>query len=139
MPPKPVNAATRSARPLDAFLDLQVMPNPPWSSSCEGTVWAGERVHVSAQGFLPGTAVSIYSSSPGQTSVEQLIGSARADSKGGVSVDAKVPAGATGFHPGGVSAGLIFLDAIGLGPGGKHADATSMLQMAPPGSLCAQH
>ena len=126
-------------QPLDRFLDLEVSPIPVWSSSCEGTVWAGERLHVSAQGFRPRTGVSIYSSSPGQRSIEQRIGAARADSKGAISATVTVPSDATGFRPRGTGTSLTFLDAIGFGPGGTHADASSMLGLAPVGSPCTLH
>jgi hypothetical protein len=48
-----------------------------------------------------------------------------------------IPLGATGFNQSGSNAGLMGLDAIGLGAdGSSHADALAMIQLANPRSIC---
>jgi hypothetical protein len=81
--------------------------------------------------------VSLYVTSPGLGSTgAQQVGSATADANGNVSATIRIPAAATGFTPAGGSAGLVFVDAIGLGAGGTHVDDTASTGLVPHTSTC---
>lgn len=130
-----VSTAT-STDPADSIRDLQVSSVGVTYPSCEGTVRAGGRVRVVGRGFAPSTSVDVYTTSPGQTDVEQQIGSVTSDSAGAIDTVVTVPVGATGFTAEGTSGNLIGFDAIGLGPGGTHADALTMVGLASRRSIC---
>lgn len=134
-PKKP--AATTSTVPANSITDLRVTPAGVTYPSCKGTFRAGERVHVTGSGFAPSASVTVYTTSPGQASLEQQVSSVTSDSSGTIDTVVTIPVGATGFSQQGVSGNLIGFDAIGLGPDGtSHADALSMEQLASRRSLC---
>ena len=58
-------------------------------------------------------------------------------STGSVSGIIRIPLAATGFTLPGSKAGVIFIDAIGTGPGGAHVDDVAMQGLAKPGGACS--
>lgn len=128
---------TAGTVPANSITNLRVTPVGVTYPGCDGNVRAGDRVRVVGGGFAPSTRVTVYTTSPGQTSLEQQVGSVTSDSTGAVDTVVKVPANATGFHRAGTSGGLIGFDAIGFGTDGtSHADALSMNGLDIPPSLC---
>jgi len=121
----------------DTIRALTVTPVTVASAGCEGTLQAGQEVQVTGSGFLPGTAVRVYVTSPGQATLEQLVATVTADSSGAVDTTIRVPLTATGFVQQGATGGLIGLDAIGLATSGvSHADALALAGLVPHGSEC---
>ena len=128
---------TAGTAPANTITKLQVTPIGVTYPGCDGNVRAGDRVRVVGSGFAPSTSVTVYTTSPGQASLEQKVGSVTSDSTGNVDTVVKVPADATGFHRAGARGGLIGFDAIGFGTDGtSHADALSMNGLNIPQSLC---
>jgi lysophospholipase L1-like esterase len=116
---------------------LTADPLTPGSDDCTGTYQAGQQVAVSGGGFQPGTSVEIYASSAGYGSVaELLVGQATADADGHFAAVVRVPLSATGFTPEGSAAGLVILDAIGLGSEADHWDDVAIIGLAPHDSSC---
>jgi len=116
---------------------LDVQPVTQGTADCAGTFQAGQTLTVAGGGFAPGTAVSLYVTSPGLGATgEQQVGSATADPSGNVSATIRIPLAATGFTPSGASAGLAFIDAIGTGTGGTHVDDVAPAGLAPHTSSC---
>jgi hypothetical protein len=123
--------------PSIAVNDLAVQPVTPGTADCEGTYQAGQVLTVNGGGFAPGAAVSLYVTSPGLgNTAEQQVGSATADASGNVSATIRIPLAATGFTSAGASAGLVFIDALGLGAGGTHVGDIAWAGLAPPASTC---
>jgi hypothetical protein len=105
------------------------------SSKCqpgaEGTYRPGDHLTVTGSGFSPGVSVRLYLASPGVSkSAQSLVGQATADASGSISVTVPIPNHATGFTQSGAKAGIVFLDAIGLGSGGTHVDDVAMAGLA---------
>jgi hypothetical protein len=129
-------AATTDAPAVDVST-LTTEPITPGTVDCEGTYQAGQQVLVGGDGFGPGGSVQLYVSSQGLGSVvEQQVGQFTADSSGHVAGTIRIPLNATGFTPSGAKAGLVFIDAIGLGPDGAHVDDVAMVGLAPHSSSC---
>jgi hypothetical protein len=138
-PPADPPAATTTATtaPAIAVNSLGVQPVTSGTADCTGTFQAGQTLTATGGGFAPGATVSLYVTSPGLGSTgAQQVGSATADANGNVSATIRIPAAATGFTPAGASAGLVFVDAIGLGAGGTHVDDTASAGLAPHTSTC---
>jgi hypothetical protein len=116
---------------------LTVEPVISGTAACAGTYQAGQQVLVSGDGFAPGASVLLYVTSPGLLPAnEQQVGQLTADSSGHVAGTIRIPPSATGFTPSGSLAGLVFINALGLGPDGAHVDDTAMLGLAPHTSSC---
>lgn len=116
---------------------LTAEPVTAGSDDCAGTYQAGQRVAVAGDGFVPGTPVEIYASSAGYGSAtEVLVGTATADADGHVSQVVRVPLAATGFRPDGAAAGLVVLDAFGLGTDAEHLDDVALVGLAPHDGAC---
>lgn len=130
-------AATATAGPPIQLTDLTTTPVTSAAAGCAGTLQAGQQVNITSTGFLPGTPVSIYSDSPGQSELEEQLATVTADSTGAINTIITIPSSATGFVQPGASVGSIFLDAIGLGADGvSHAAAIAMQGLALPASGC---
>jgi len=107
------------------------------SDDCADTYQAGQQVQVSGDGFVPGTAVQLYVTSPGLSTTGDLqVGDATADANGQVEGVIRIPLAATGFIQADASAGFVFLDALGLGTVADHLDDVAMVGLAPPTSSC---
>jgi hypothetical protein len=108
------------------------------ADDCAGTFQAGQQVEVTGGGFVPGTAVQLYVTSPGLGDTgEAKVGDATADANGNVSAVVRIPLAAKGFFTDqGASAGTVFIDAIGLGSGADHQDDIAMVGLAPHTSSC---
>lgn len=127
-------AATLGA---DTITNLTVSPVGPTFPGCARTLRAGQQVRVVGSGFQPSATVTVYTTSPGQASLEQQVGSVTADGSGAIDTIVTIPVGATGFTSQGTSGNLIGFDAIGIGPdGAAHADSLSMENLASRRSLC---
>ncbi len=134
-PPAPPPAPTTV--PSVTVRELTVQPVTQATAACAGTYQAGQTVTVTGGGFAPGATVSLYVSSPGLgATAEQQVATVTADGNGNVASTFRIPLAATGFTPSGASAGLVFVDAIGLGPGGTHQDDTADAGLAPHTSPC---
>ena len=134
-PIAPAPAATTA--PADSISALSVTPAGVTYPSCEGHFRAGQQVKVTGSGFAPSTTVTVYSSSPGQSSTEQQVGQVTSDSSGAIDTNVTIPVGATGFTVSGTNGGLVGLDAIGTGANGSsHADALNMIPLASRRSIC---
>ena len=95
---------------------LTALPLTPGPEDCSGTFRAGQEIAVSGGGFVPGTPVELYASSMGfGATPELLLATLTADANGDVSAVVRIPLAATGFRPEGAAAGIVFLDALGLG------------------------
>jgi hypothetical protein len=133
-------ATTAPTTPPIAIHELGVQPVTASTAACEGTFQAGQTLTAAGGGFGPGATVSLYVTSPGLGSTgSQQVGSATADANGNISATIRVPAAATGFVPAGAtaSAGLVFVDAIGLGADGvTHVDDNASAGLAPRASTC---
>ena len=107
------------------------------SADCGGTYQAGQQVQVAGDGFVPGTAVQLVVSSPGLgPSGELQVGEVTADAAGHAAGVVRIPLSATGFRQAGASAGIVFLDAIGLGSAADHQDDVAMAGLAPHDGSC---
>lgn len=125
------------AVPAIGFGPLTAQAVTAGSGDCNGTFQAGQRVAVSGDGFVPGTRVEIYASSAGYGSVtELLVGTTTADADGHAAAVVRVPLSATGFRPEGAAAGLVVLDAIGLGTAVERLDDVALIGLAPRDSSC---
>jgi hypothetical protein len=134
--PAVISTADTTA-PSVAVNTLDVEPVTQGTSNCQGTYQAGQELAVAGGGFAPGAAVGLYVTALGLgATAAQQVGSATADVNGNVSATIRVPPAATGFTPAGASAGLVFVDAVGLGAGGTHVDDTASTGLAPPTSSC---
>ncbi len=116
---------------------LTALPLTPGPEDCSGTFRAGQEVAVSGGGFVPGTPVQLYASSMGfGTTPELLLATLTADANGDVSTVVRIPLAATGFRPEGATAGIVFLDALGLGTAVDHLDDVAMVGLSAPGGSC---
>ena len=116
---------------------LTALPLTPGPEDCSGTVRAGQEVAVSGGGFVPGATVQVYAGSLGfGTTPELLLATLTADANGDVSTIVRVPLAATGFRPEGAAAGIVFLDALGLGTAIDHLDLVAMVGLSAPGASC---
>ena len=116
---------------------LTALPLTPGPEDCSGTFRAGQEVAVSGGGFVPGTPVQLYASSMGfGTTPELLLATLTADANGDVSTVVRIPLAATGFRPDGAAAGVVFLDALGLGTAVDHLDDVAMVGLSAPGGSC---
>ena len=107
------------------------------SDDCADTYQAGQQVQLSGEGFVPGTTVQLYVTSPGLGSSGELgVGSATADANGHIAGVVRIPLAATGFTQVGASAGMVFLDAIGAGSAASHQDDVAIVGLAPHTSAC---
>jgi hypothetical protein len=89
------------------------------------------------QGFAPGASVQLLITSPGLgPTAEQQVAQVTADSTGDIATTIRIPLGATGFTPPGAQAGIIFANAIGLGPTGAHVDDIAPMRLVPHSSAC---
>ena len=128
---------TVTATAADVVQTLTARPVTTGTVDCEGTYQAGQQLSVNGDGFAPGASVQLYMTSPGLTPAgEQQVAQLTADSAGHVASTIRIPLTATGFTPSGSKAGLIFVDAIGSGPGGVHIDDVAMEGLAPHSSSC---
>jgi hypothetical protein len=133
LPDPPAVTAVPAVR-VDA---LTAHPVSAGSADCADTYQAGQQVQVSGGGFVPGSAVQLYVTSPGLGSTGELqLGTATADAGGAVASLVRIPLAATGFTRAGASAGMVFLDAIGLGSSAGHLDDVAMIGLAPHSSSC---
>lgn len=127
-----------TANATDAVQRLMVQPLTIGTTACEGTYTAGQQALVSGSGFAPNATVRVYVTSAGlKPAGQQLVVQFKADSTGSVSGIIRIPLTATGFTLPGSKAGVIFIDAIGTGPGGVHVDDVDMEGLAKPGSACS--
>jgi hypothetical protein len=109
------------------------------SDDCADTYQSGQLVEVSGGGFVPGTAVQLYVTSPGLGDTGELqVGNASADADGYITAVVRIPLAARGFIQPGASAGMVFVDAIGLGSGADHQDDIAMVGLAPHTSSCGR-
>jgi hypothetical protein len=117
---------------------LAVQPATTGSSAeCEGTYQAGQKLSVVGQGFAPGASVQLFITSPGLgPTAEQQVAQVTADSAGNIATIVRIPLAATGFNLPGAQAGVVFADAIGLGPDGAHVDDIAPMKLVPHGSTC---
>lgn len=136
-PPALPDPPSTLAIPADGFGTLTVQPVSVGSTACAGSFQAGQQVQVSGGGFVPGTSVQLIVSSPGLDSAGELqVGTATADATGHIAATVRIPLSATGFTPSGASAGIVFLDAIGLGSAADHQDDVTMVGLAGHDSGC---
>lgn len=135
--PSAAATTTATTAPAIAINTLGVQPVTSGTADCTGTFQAGQTLTVAGGAFAPGAAVSLYVTSPGlgDTGAQQ-VGSVTADADGNVSATIRIPLAATGYAPAGASAGLVFVDAIGLGADGTHVDDTAFAGLAPHTSTC---
>jgi hypothetical protein len=125
------------ATPAVGVGTLTALPLTPGPEDCSGTFRAGQEVAVSGGGFVPGTPVELYASSMGfGTTPELLLATLTADANGDVSTVVRIPLAATGFRPEGAAAGIVFLDALGLGTAVGNLDDVAMVGLAAPGGSC---
>lgn len=135
-PAAAIKPAAAAAGP-DTITNLNVSPAGVTFPGCEGTFRAGQQVQVTGSGFEPSATVTVYTTSPGQASLEQQVGTVTADSTGAINTAVTIPVGATGFSTAAASGNLIGLDAIGTGAdGSSHADALDMVGLASRRSIC---
>jgi hypothetical protein len=135
-PPTPDPPAT-NVIPAVGTGELAAQPISSGSDDCSGTFQAGQQVGVSGSGFVPGTAVHVYVTSPGLGSTgEAKVADLTADASGAVAATVRVPLAATGFTQPGAAAGTVFIDAIGLGSASSHQDDVAMVGLAPRSSDC---
>lgn len=93
MPWRLDRAAVRSTAPSRSRASVTAS-----TVACEGTLQAGQEVHVSGSGFAAGASVSVYVTSPGLgDDLEQQVATVTADSHGAISATVRVPLAATGF------------------------------------------
>ena len=136
-PPALPDPPTVTATATDVVQTLTVLPVTTGTADCEGTYQAGQQLSVSGDGFTPGGSVQLYLTSPGLGPTgEQQVAQLTADSAGHIAGTIRIPLTATGFTPSGSKAGIIFVDAIGSGPGGVHTDDVAMEGLAPHSSSC---
>ena len=136
-PPALPDPPSTLALPADGFGTLTVQPVSAGSTDCAGSFQAGQQVQVSGGGFVPGTSVQLIVSSPGLDSAGELqVGTATADGTGHIAATVRIPLSATGFTPAGASAGIVLLDAIGLGSAADHQDDVTMVGLAGHDSGC---
>ena len=134
--PLPDPPAT-TAIPAVGVGTLTAHPVTSGSSDCSDTYQAGQQVQVSGDGFVPGTTVQLYVTSPGLGPTGELqVGAATADANGHIAGVVRIPLAATGFTQAGASAGIVFLDAIGVGSAAAHLDDVAMVGLAPHASSC---
>jgi hypothetical protein len=126
------------ATATDVVQTLTVQPLAPGTTDCEGTYTAGQQVSVSGSSFAPNASVQLYVTSAGlEPDGQQQVAQFTADTNGFVSGTIRIPPTATGFTFSGSQTGLFFVDAIGTGPDGVHADDVAMAGLAKPGSNCS--
>ncbi len=134
--PLPDPPATHVAS-ADSLTRLTVTPSTPAGLQCEGTLQAGQKVEVRADGFAPGATVRAVVSSPGLGKTnDQTVGTFTADASGAVSGELTVPLAASGYTWAGASAGVAFIDLLGAGSDQSHRDATAITGLAPHASAC---
>jgi hypothetical protein len=81
--------------------------------------------------------VGLYVESPGLgNTAEQQVDQVTSDSGGNIASTFRIPLAATGFTPPGAQTGIIFANAIGLGPRGAHVDDVALMGLAPHSSAC---
>lgn len=132
------NLSSVTAKATDAVQTLTVQPLTIGTTACEGTYTAGQQALVSGSGFAPNASVRLYVTSAGlKPAGQQQVAQLKADSTGSVSGIIRIPLAATGFMLPGSKAGVIFIDAVGTGPGGVHVDDVSMQGLAKLGSACS--
>jgi len=113
-------------------LDAQPLTAPS-DPSCGGSYQAGQEVQFSGGGFTPGATVTLYvTGANGETQV----GTATADTSGGIAGTVRIPLATTGFSESGAAAGEVFLDAIGTGSVASHLDDVAMVGLAAHTSDC---
>jgi hypothetical protein len=126
-----------TAIPAVAVDTLDAHPVTPGTADCADTYQAGQQVEVSGDGFVPSTAVQLYVTSPGLGDTGELqVGEETANADGHIATTVRIPLSATGFIQPGASAGMVFIDAIGLGSGADHQDDIAMIGLAPSTSSC---
>jgi hypothetical protein len=134
--PTPDPPAT-TAIPAVGSGPLTAQPVSTGSDDCSGTFQAGQQVDVSGDGFVPGSTVHVYVTSPGLGSTGEFdVADLTADVAGHVESIVRLPLTATGFSQPGAAAGMVFLDAIGLGSASSHLDDVAMVGLAPRTSSC---
>jgi hypothetical protein len=107
------------------------------SDPCGDTYQAGQQVNVSGDGFVAGTDVQVYATSPGLGSTGELqVATATATATGHIEATVRIPLSAKGFTQTGATAGMVFLDAIGLGSAVDHLDDVAFAGLAPHTSSC---
>jgi hypothetical protein len=113
-------------------LTIQSAASSKCQPGAEGTYRPGDHLAVTGSGFAPGALVRVYLASAGVSffSGHVPIGMVRAGGTGQVSATVTIPPGTTGFTQPGAVAGIIFVDAIGLGPEGTHSDDVAMVGLA---------
>ncbi|HEU0002586.1 MAG TPA: PxKF domain-containing protein [Ktedonobacteraceae bacterium] len=132
------NQPVVTANATDAVQRLMAQPLTSGTTACEGTYTAGQQVLVSGSGFAPNASVRVYVTSAGlKPAGQQQVAQFKAGSTGSVSGIIRIPLATTGFTLPGSKAGVIFIDAIGTGPGGVHVDDVDMEGLAKPGSACS--
>jgi len=135
--PLPDPPSTVATPPSVVVQALTLQPVTIGSADCEGTYQAGQTLSAAGDGFTPGASVQLYVASPGLGSAgERQVGQVIADSTGHVAATIRIPLRATGFTFPGANAGVIFVDAIGAGPAGAHADDVAVAGLAPHTSSC---
>ena len=119
--------ATGSPEVSVSTLTIQGTASSKCQPGAEGTYRPGDHLAVTGSGFSPGATVRLYLTSPGVSkSAQSLVGQTTADASGAISATVSISKEATGFTQPGAKAGIIFLDAIGLGSGGSHVDDVAM-------------
>ncbi len=125
LPANPAPVATASApaataAPADSITNLNVTPVGVTYPSCKGHFRAGGQVRVTGSGFAASTKVTVYTTSPGQSSIEQQVGQVTSNSSGAIDTNVTIPVGATGFTVSGTNGGVVGLDALGTGASHLH-------------------
>ena len=134
--PLPDPPATTAIPPV-GIAELTAQPVTQATDDCSGTFQAGQQVHVSGDGFVPGSDVQLFVTSPGVSASGELqVATTQADETGHVAALIRIPLAATGFTQPGASAGMVFLDAIGDGSAAEHQDDVAMVGLAPLASSC---
>jgi hypothetical protein len=129
--------ATATENPSVVVRALAVQPVTPGSAECEGTYQAGQTLSVVGQGFAPDTSVQLFITSPGLgPAAEEQVAQVTSDPGGNVAATIRIPLAAAGFNPTAAQAGIIFANAIGLGPTGAHVDDIAAMKLVPHGSAC---
>lgn len=118
--PLPDPPATHVAS-ADSLTRLTVTTSTPAGPQCEGTLQAGQKAEVSADGLAPGASVRAVVSSPGLGKTnDQTVGTFSADAAGAVSGELTIPLAASGYTWAGASAGVAFIDLLGAGSDQSH-------------------
>jgi hypothetical protein len=120
--------APGSAQVAVGTLMIQSAASSKCQPGAEGTYRPGDHLAVTGSGFAPGAVVRLFLTPPRVSFwlAQSQLAVVRADASGQVSATVSIPRTAIGFTEPGAKAGIIFVDALGLGSGGAHVDDVAM-------------